>query len=311
MKSNLAKQFQSPKLKPYEKANRIFLVVMLTIPLLHWLIFWFYVNIQSIILSFKTPQGDWTFLNFSMLWYQLQEGGEILLSLKNTLIYFGATFLVIMPSAFLIAYFFFKRICGYKVFRIIFYLPAIISSVVMVKVFSNTIAPRGPLGAIMEMLGHPMSPDSLLGQSSTATWTIVVDSIGTGPCTSILLFNGALSRVSIELFESAKLDGCGLGREIINLIVPLTWPTISTMIIFNFTGIFSASGPILLFQPEGANDTSTLAFWIFKQVYGTGSIGGSGSYGLVSATGLVFTLIGVPIILFVRWLMEKIPNTEY
>ena len=43
----------------------------------------------------------------------------------------------------------------------------------------------------------------------------------------------------------------------------------------------------------------------------SGAAGGAGSYNLVSAAGLCFTLVGVPIILFVRWLMEKVPAVEY
>ena len=55
----------------------------------------------------------------------------------------------------------------------------------------------------------------------------------------------------------------------------------------------------------------TISFWIFKQVYGSGAIGGTGSYGLVSAAGLCFTLVGVPLIMFTRWLLNKIPVVEY
>ena len=77
-----------------------------------------------------------------------------------------------------------------------------------------------------------------------------------------------------------------------------------------FTNIFNTSGPILLFT-GGSAGTTTLAFWIFKQVYGTGQMGGTGQYNLVSCAGLVFTLIGVPIILLVRKLVEKVDSGEY
>ena len=38
---------------------------------------------------------------------------------------------------------------------------------------------------------------------------------------------------------------------------------------------------------------------------------GESAYNQVAATGLLFTLIGVPIILLARWLIEKIPVVEY
>jgi ABC-type Fe3+ transport system permease subunit len=75
--------------------------------------------------------------------------------------------------------------------------------------------------------------------------------------------------------------------------------------------VFAVFLTILLFGTDGKFRTMTLSFWIFKQVYGIGEFGGSGSYNLVSATGLCFTLVGVPIILLTHWLVEKVPSVEY
>ena len=38
---------------------------------------------------------------------------------------------------------------------------------------------------------------------------------------------------------------------------------------------------------------------------------GAAAYNEVSATGLILTLIGAPVILFIRWLIEKVPKVEY
>ena len=98
--------------------------------------------------------------------------------------------------------------------------------------------------------------------------------------------------------------------SVVFIIVPLIFPTLSTQFIFVLTGIFSSSGPILLFT-KGAYETTTLSYWIFEQVYGGGTYGGSGSYNLVSAMGLCFTLIGVPLILFARYLLNRVEDVEY
>ena len=100
-------------------------------------------------------------------------------------------------------------------------------------------------------------------------------------------------------------------RELITILFPLIWPTFSTQIIFAMTGLFNSSGPILLFT-GGNYDTSTISFWIFKQMYGSDGMGPSGgAYNLVSATGLCCTLIGVPLVLLARKLVEKIDSVEY
>lgn len=300
------------KKKHINRNRRGFIIVMLILPVTWWVVFWLFVNLNSFLLAFRTARtAEWTLNNFVELWDQLTRANSgILLSLKNTLIYFFVCNILLLVANLVVAYFMYKRVVGYKAFRIIFYLPAIISSVAMTTVFQQFILPGGPLYKIMEVFHVHLPPEGLLKLSGTATGTVLVYCIWTGFTSNVLMFTGALSRIPIEIFESAKLEGCGAWRELTKLVVPLIWPMFSTLLIFALTGLFGAGGPILLLT-NGDADTSTLSFWIFKQVYGDGQHGGTGSYGLVSAAGLFFTAVGVPIILFVRWLVEKVPSTEY
>ena len=299
--------------KKISKRNEtIFLFCMLILPFLQWVVFWLFVNIQSIMLAFQDLRtGVFTWNNFITFWESLTApDGEMGLATRNTFTYFGVNLILIMPIALLISYFIYKKVLGYKTFRVIFYLPAIVSGVAMVTVFKNFINPKGPLQFFLNLFGGSIPTEGFLHFPETATKTIVAYTIWTGYCSNILLFAGAMTRVPLEVLESAQIDGCGAGRELFQMIFPLIWPTTSTQIIFAFTGIFSSSGPILLFT-QGDADTTTISYWIFEQVYGNGVTGGSGSYNLVSAAGLCFTVFGVPIILFIRWLMEKIPAVEY
>ena len=290
-------------LTPSKRGQTLFLTVMLIVPIVQWAIFWLYVNIQTILLGFQTRIGEWTLSNFRQLFYELgTAGSNINTAVLNTLRYFATNVFVIMVLALIISYFMSRQIKGARVFRIIFYLPAIISAVAMTTVFENFIAPTGPVGYIFESLGRE-APE-LLADSSTATNTIIFYTVWTGFGTNILLFTGAMSRVPMSVLESAKLDGAGMGREIVSIILPLIWPTISTLLILNCTSIFSASGPILLFT-SGGYGTTTIGYWIFDMVYNYNS------YNMVSAAGLFFTCIGVPFIMLVRWLIEKIPAVEY
>lgn len=292
-----------------EKRNQtIFLTCMLIIPLLNWLVFWLYINLSSIKLAFLDARTqEFTFNNFVTFWENLTaENGEIGIAVKNTFLYFGTSLFIIMPIALCMSYFLYKEILGYKIFRVIFYLPAIISGVAMVAVYTNFISPTGPLGNILKLLGTEMPPEGLLARPETATTTIIIYCIWTGFSGNLLLFCGAMVRVPVEILESAALEGCSPFRELVEIILPMIWPTVSTQIILLFTGIFTSSGPILLFT-NGNYETTTISFWIFIQVLG----GKASAYNIVSATGLVFTIVGVPIILLIRWLMEKVPSVEY
>lgn len=196
-------------------------------------------------------------------------------------------------------------------FRIVFYFPAIISSVALVTAFRSFVDPGGPVYIIGEKLGFDMPVEGLLANKLTATNTIVFYSIWTGLTTNVLLFGSAMNRVPAEVLEAATIDGCGMVRELFQLILPMIWSSISSVIILALTSIVNSSGPILLFT-NGQHETTTINFWIFSLVYGNGNVGGmAGSLNLASCVGLCFTIISVPIIMGIRKLFEKIPAVEY
>ena len=293
------------KRKKIEWSRIVFIVSMLAIPIISWLIFWLYGNFNMILMAFQTPTGEWTFRNFVTFWHDLTAPySEVGVSVRNTFLYFGLNVLMILPIGTLIAFFIYKKIKGHKVFRVLIFLPAIIPTIVMVTAFKETIKPWGPLAS----LGIKFPEAGLLAEPNTATPTVMFYCLWTGFSTIMLLMCGAMARIPTELFEAAKLDGCGPFREFFSIVVPLIMPVLSMQIIFSLTGLLSASGPILL-MTGGAAETSTLNYWIFINTQrGTAA---SGAYNIVSATGLVFTFIAVPIIMLVRWLSEKIEAVEY
>lgn len=303
MKNVSAYKVKNNGMREMKKKQNVFLFVMLIIPILHWFVFWLYVNFDTILLAFQTKTGSWTTNNFQMIFHDLKKGEEISIALVNTLKYFVNN-LVIMVLALFISYFMYRNIKGTRFFRVVFYLPGIISAVALTTVFSDFISPNGAYGALMRLLGKGDEIKEFLANSKYATNTILIYCIWTGFGTNLLLFTGAMKRIPIEVIESSKMDGCGMLREFFTIILPLIWPTISTLIILNCTSIFTASGPILLFT-YGEYKTTTIGFWIFRYVYEYNN------YNIVSAAGLLFTCLGVPFILIVRKLIDKVPTADY
>lgn len=304
------------KKKKLKRKELIFLFVILVVPTVHWLVFWLYVNLSSFMLAFQTNKGEWSLINFSLFWDQLKSpyGNTIGRAIVNTLKYWGVNIGIVFPLTILIAYFIYKKILFYKFFRIMFFFPSIITGVILVSVYTTMLLPGGPFDSLLRIFGGAVPSDGYFNSDATATNAILVYCIWVGFGTNVILIGSAMSRVPDSVLEAAQLEGCSPFRELFQLILPLIWPTLSTIILLSLTGLFSSSGPILLFAPNGEAGTMTLSFWIFKQVYGStdfGQAGGSGNYGLVSATGLVFTAIWVPVMLFLRWLMEKVPAVEY
>lgn len=295
----------SIKRKKLKKWEIIFICVMLAIPIIHWLVFWLYVNIQSVLLAFQLPKISqnapirWDTLEIERFFANFKGDGWAV-ALRNTILFFIKD-LLMLPLQLFVAYFLYRKIRGYRFYQIIFYLPTIISGVAMASLFERLIQPGGPLDMIF-----PGEFPNFLVMPEYATWTILLYTIWLGWGGQMLLFGGALAKIPVELIESARLDGIGTFREFIYLIVPLVWGTVSTIIILIMTQMFSLQGAVLLLGKGGASQTQTIGYWIFYKV----QLGAS-YYNEVSAAGFIFTLVGVPIIMFIKWLIERIPVVDY
>ncbi len=284
--------------------DEIAIILVMVIPqLILAAIFYFYVNLSSFALAFKLPNGTWSTFTMKEAWRSITNAGsEIGIGIRNTLLFFLKDNIMLIFQLG-VSYFFYKKLKGAYAFQIIFYLPGIISGVVICSMFQNFINPGGPLDKILTSLGVIEEMPELLRDSRYANWTVMFYTIWLGWAGNMLLFNGALARVPLEVLESARLDGISSGREFVYIIFPLIWPTFSTLLILGLTGILGAGGPVLLLT-KGKYETWTIGYWMFKYVQ-------DGAYNQVSATGLIFTLIAAPIIMGLRWLIEKIPTVEY
>ncbi len=293
------------------KGRMLFIVCILAIPILNWLVFWLYVNISSIFLAFQeidpwTGTQKWSMGNFEKLWEQITGDGDLLLSIKNTGLYFLSGLLITMPLSLFISYFLSKKIFGYQFYRVVFYLPCIITPVILTSLYDQMLAPTGPIAKIFDKISisYPLNGPLYKKDSVMPTVMIIIYTILTGFGGDMLIFSGAMSRIPTEVYESAKLDGCGPIREVFTIVMPLIWSTISTKIVLLMSGIFAASGPIMLLVTENYN-TTTVAFWIYNIVQKGLDVN------LVATAGLCFTLIIIPIIFGVRALMDKFGNVEY
>ncbi|MCQ2589555.1 MAG: sugar ABC transporter permease [Treponema sp.] len=301
--------------KSMRKGTTLFIVLMLAIPVLWFVIFYVIVNFNSIIMSFKVVDGvsdagtiqyKWGFDNFLQLFTELDaKDGDMLIALKNSIKYFALNLFIIIPASYLVSYFLYKKIFGYKFFRVLFYTPSIISAVAMVIIFKNMVGGYGPLYVFCRDVLHFELP-ALLTNSKTATNTILVYCFWTGFGVNIILYQGAMSRIPSEIMEQSKIDGLPWYKELFKVITPMIWPTLSTTIVLAITGIFTSTGPILLFGTGGAYETYSISYFIFSQVYD------SGIYNYPAAIGVFFTLYSIPVVFGIRFIMNKFDSkVEY
>lgn len=296
-------------INPTDKGKWTLIILFMAIPLTYITVFYFMVNIDMILLAFKDPRtGAFTLHNFTDFWNSVTQpvGNTLGVALKNTFTYFSSNIFIVLPASLIMSYFLYKKIKGYKFFQTVFYFPALIPQLVLITVYKDFLTSGGTFDQFLHLFGGKVPEYGYFSYPETATTAIVIYTIFTGTTGSILLFVGSMNRIPFEVIEASKLDGCSAFTELIHIILPLIWPVLTVTLIQAVSGILGSTGPILLFT-NGRAETTTVSFWMFDQVYGKGT----GGYNLLSATGLVFTCIAVPLALGTKWLSERVDTVEY
>lgn len=285
-----------------------FALLLLIPALFNFILFWIVPNISSIFLSFQDMSGDFTFGNYQWVLGQLfsnDDGGLILEALINTLIFFSVGYFIIQTWNIVVAYLFYKKLPGHKVFRFILNLPGMLGALIMVSLYKNLVGPDGPIIGLLYKWGWISERYMLLYDSRFAMITSVAYSLWLSVGSVYLWASGALARIPSELIEAAQLDGITPFKEFIHIILPMISGTLSTLYIIGISGILGAGGATL-YLTYGEYGTMTLSFWITKQVYT-----GQGS-GTTSALGILMTAVSIPLVYFTKWLSGKIvPDISY
>lgn len=299
--SVVEKKVRSVGFRRIRLRRRLFIIGMLSIAVANFLVFWLYVNFNSILMAFQSQTKDgpvWTLDNFTRFFREVRISDfQLGLAIKNSvLLYVSGTFFT-LPLSLLFAYYLYKKVALSGFFRVIFFLPSIISSAVLVTLFKYLVMPSGPLNELLSIILRKNVAIEWVVDEKYSMFTILFYCIWTGFGSNIVLLTGAIYRIPEDVMEYGKLDGIGMTKELFNVIIPLIWPTLSTLIICNTAGLFTATGPILLFT-EGQFRTMTLGYFIFDKVQ-------AGQYYYPAAIGLIFTFIGVPVTLLVKRLCDK------
>ena len=279
----------------------LFILSMTIYPVAHYLLFTVYVNINTIVYAFKrwnitTGAIDWVgFDNFSSIIEKVINEAPFKYALRNTLLWIPLNVLVLLPLALYVAYIFSKKIRFHNFYRIVYFFPSIISIVIIAMVFSFMVSPNiGVVNAILEAGGLESLQRSWLGDPATALGTVFFFCVwaGIGFNAAILFeLSGAYLH---DLYEVGQLEGITKMKELTKVVVPMIWPTISTLVIIGTSERSQSSFNRKLLTDGGPNfSTNTAALQIVDLSIGW-TVWNSLCFGvLLALVGFAVTFISV------------------
>lgn len=125
-----------------------------------------------------------------------------------------------------------EKIKGQNLFRVIFYIPNILSVVVIAGIFSAIYKPEnGMLNSILSMVS---------GRTVMILWkdqpmviiSIIIAMVWQAIGYYMVMYMASMSAVSESLYESAGLDGAGRVKQFFQITLPLIWTNIRTTLTF-------------------------------------------------------------------------------
>ena len=291
---------------------------------IHFLVFWVYVNVGTVFYSFfgESLRGElrWEGFHYYGQVFNYVFGGSEngivgLRSCLNTLSMVALALVINLPLTLLFSYALFKKVRFYSVLRVAMYVPCVVSLVILSLFYSTFFAgaaSNGPLFTLLENAGinSAIVRDGLLNDRSTAWWGAIIFSVWTGVNGNIIYFSSAMARLPDSVLESAELDGATQMRQFRSIVIPMIWPTITTMSITLIGGAVAWFQPVQLMMANvdtAANTgTGTIAWIIVSQVKGGMAVG------FPAAFGVVVSIVFSAFVLLFKWGMEKVfTEVEY
>lgn len=296
----------------------LFYGCMVAIPLLHFCMFYVYVNINSIVLAFKSynPQitdfvwnkGDEIFKNFATVIKMFTDstyapsnfsqamGNSFRNSILIKLLGVG----IRLPLSLVFSWYVYKRKIGSNAFRIILYLPQIISSVTMVTMFIPVMDIVVP-NFISKIFGvEAQSFFAPKKEFGTYLFYYIWSSFGA----SVIIYSGTMSSISDSIIEAAEVDGITPFQEFIRIVLPMIWPTIATFLVAALADTFGDQLNLFTFnRTEAYPEHSTVGYFLYQQMKKGDP---TSRFPILSAMGLCLTLITIPFVLLFRWFTNKI-----
>lgn len=177
---------------------------------------------------------------------------------------------------------------GGKIFRIIYYIPQVISAVVVGFLFRTMFGYDGAINTILEWLGIIKEAIPWLERGGTARAVVIFVLVWVNIGWQCLLALGGLSSIQPSVYEAATLDGAGFWTKLFKITIPMLGRTIEyscvTSVMWTFTGTFTYIFSLTSGGP--GYETSTLEYMIYRLAFKANS-----QYGYASALAVILIVI--------------------
>lgn len=181
-----------------------------------------------------------------------------------------------------------EKLKGQTFFRVVFYIPNILSVVVISAIFSAIYDPnQGLLNSFLNLFRGADNPILWLGSQKIVIYSIVIAMIWQAIGYYMVMYMASMANIPESLYEAAKLEGAGRLTQFFSITLPLIWTNIRTTLTFFVISTINMSFLFVKAMTNGGPDGASSVFlsYMYQEAYTNSSYG----YGMA---------IGVTVFLF-------------
>ena len=188
---------------------------------------------------------------------------------------------------------------GRTVFRVGFFVPSVVSVVVLSLVFKGLYAPQGALDGLLHAL-HLPAPAWLL-DPRTALPAIMAMDVWSASGYYMIIFLAGLEAIPRDLYDAASLEGASRWAQLRRITLPLLQPTMLFVLVVNTVRSLQIFAEVFVMTRGGPlHSTTTVVYYLYQEAFYRFDLG--------YASAVAYLLFAVTLVL--AWLQMKVVRPE-
>lgn len=219
---------------------------------------------------------------------ELFAAGDLVNAMKHTLIYAVIVTALQNGLGLCLALVLTTKVAGRNFFRTVFFLPCVLSTLVIGYVFSAIYRPEGILNELLRFVGLGGIAHDWLGEADIALYAISVANIWQYAGFTMAIYIAGILMIPKDLIEASVIDGSGYLKRVRYVIFPLLAPSFTINVILSLIGSLKVFEIVFALTSGGPGDaTEVVNTYIFDRF-------SEGMYAYGTAANVcLFIVIGV------------------
>lgn len=174
-----------------------------------------------------------------------------------------------------------------NVLRTIFYIPCVMSPLIIGVIFTSILADQGLLNNLLESLGLSALAVNWLAKYATAMSSVIMIEGWMWSGFNMFIFIAGLQAISTDYYESADVDGVSKFNQFRYITLPLLVPSFTVTVTLNITGSLKVFDLIYVLTQGGPGfDTQVMSTYVYR-AFGLGLLGESSAASVILAVIVV------------------------